>query len=206
MGSSGDLEVRSPLDVLGVVPIVTTRIMGISDMDWNDISRVSKRAVERPNLYIPRLGEYKIIDFGGFDVMARLVGIGKSVGEDGKAIGFTFQLSDGLPAMPYGDPEDLIDMLPDDLASHICETGRGRLWYPSVDNVMGTGDLLDWYDWYQFHNTADERRMLDSSGEFLGYWTSTETDSGVVVVNRSGKRSTVRVDGEYLPDICFAIG
>ena len=204
----GKPEPRYPTDTLGVVPIITTRYRDFQEMSWDDVARVSDRSVSRSGIYLVRVGETKSVELSdGSVVEAKLVGLNKEYYKSGGKVGFVFQLTNGLDIYPWSDdlPEQIYDMLPEDLQDVIVETYHKKIWLPSEANLVGPF-ANNWYDWYMYHNEDTYRRYTDVNGEYQGLWTSSRNSKGTVIINANGQKAYADPDVEgYLPCVCFCV-
>ena len=202
--------IKVPMDSnksLGVIPIITATYLSFEDMSWGDIARISRRVSRSNGCYIPRLGEKKTVELiDGTLVKVSLVGLTIDYEP-----GFTFQITDGLDRCQFNNfmDEDLYEKLPDDLKEVVVPTSHGNAWLPAVDNILGP-DIDEWYDWYEFHNTPDDRRITDSSGEFSGYWVNETDDKNedgkITVISDNGYLIRCDSTDRYVPSVCFSVG
>ena len=208
INESGNKIPEDSNEPLGIIPMITVTYLSFEDMSWNDISRVSKRVNKSKGCYIHRLGEKKSVELtDGTLVKVSLVGLAK----DGTS-GFTFQITEGLNRCQFDNfmDENLYDKLPDDLKEVIVHTSRGTVWIPSVENILGP-DIDEWYDWYEYHNTPNNRRIMDSANNYSGYWVN-DTHGGVVkdskttVISDNGYLTRCSPSDSYIPSICFSVG
>lgn len=209
IGTNGNKVSRNPTRSLGVVPIITTRYLFFDDMTWDDIERVSNRAVYRSSCYVPRLGEKKDIVLKNDNIVkASLVGIRKSfLKNGGSAIGFTFQVVDGLAKSLWSDSlqDEMYELLPDDLKKVIKPTYDGTIWLPKQANIIGP-IAQKWYDYYMYHNSKQYRIATDIYGNPLGYWTSSSTLKGRYVIGSDGDGFfSDSNEDSYGVSICFAV-
>lgn len=207
INESGKKVPRDSNESLGVIPMITATYLSFEDMSWNDIARVSRRVNKSNGCYIPRLGEKKSIELiDGTQVKVSLVGLTIDSNP-----GFTFQITDGLDKCQFDNfmDENLYDKLPDDLKEVIVPTTHGNAWIPSIDNILGP-DIDEWYDWYEYHNTPNDRRLTDSSGEYSGYWVNDTSDINedgkITVINDRGYLIRSDSTDRYVPSICFSVG
>lgn len=65
----------------------------------------------------------------------------------------------------------------------------------------------EWYQWYENHNTNEDRIIHDMSGSAGGWWLrSVYSSASFCYVNTNGARGTDGASYSHLPCACFAIG
>ena len=207
INESGYKVPRDSNESLGVIPMVTVSYLSFEDMAWNDIARVSRRVSRNRGCYTHRLGEKKSVELtNGKVVKVGLVGLNL----EGKS-GFVFQITDGLDRCEFNNfiDESIYELLPDDLKEVIVPTSNGTVWSPTIQNIMGP-DIENWYDWYEYHNSPEDRVLTDREGLPSGYWLSYSTelfsDPGkLAVIDDKGNLSYCNPDKKLVPSTCFFI-
>ena len=207
INESGIKVPRDSNESLGVIPMITVSYLSFEDMSWNDMARVSRRVSRSNGCYIPRLGEKKSFELNdGIQVKAKLVSLMID-----RYPGFTFQITDGLKRCQFSDSmdRDLYERLPDDLKEAIVTTVRGDTWIPNANNILGPYSG-EWYDWYEYHNLPDDRRITDDTGGFSGYWVTdtycTNENDKITAINDRGYPVSCDPSDRYVPSICFSLG
>lgn len=189
-------------ELLGVIPIITASYLSFEDMSWSDLVRVSHRVGKSNGCYVHRLGEKKSIELtDGSLVKATLVGLVV----DGNP-GFVFQITDGLRKSLFNNfmVENLYERFPDDLKKAIVSTANGFAWLPSIENIMGP-DTDRWYEWYEYHNEPNSRRVVDNSEDYSGYWVRDTSSNNIKVINDNGYLVDYKDNSENVPSICFSV-
>ena len=203
INESGIKVPKDANELLGIVPIVTVTYLSFEDMSWNDISRVSHRVGRSSGCYVHRLGEKKSVELtDGTAVKVSLVGLTFD-----HESGFVFQITDGLHSCNFSNfmSDQLYELLPDDLKDVIRTTSRGTAWIPSKNDILGP-DIDGWYDWYEYHNTRNDRRLVNNLGEYEGYWIKgSRSDGELIAINEQGNLTHCSENDKYLPSICFFI-